>query len=76
MGHLKFKRKVQEAWTKRVNGDLMQILWNKLKEIKITIKDLNIHLAAHQQHLEDTKKILEVMQARLVVSHANDQLYE
>lgn len=47
MNHTKFKKRAQEAWYKKITGDPIQIVWTKLKAVKVAIKELNKYLAAY-----------------------------
>lgn len=47
------------------------VVWNKLKKIKIALKDLNNYMAAYSYKLTQARQQLETVQA-----HITTQLYD
>lgn len=74
--HLIFKGLVQRVWQRPIGDDAMQVLWNKLKQLKVEWKELNTYIALYAQKLNQARKQLKIVQAQIATSLFEPTLYE
>ncbi|WMV18813.1 hypothetical protein MTR67_012198 [Solanum verrucosum] len=58
-----FKDIVQKVWRRAIKGDAVTIIWARLKQLKVELKDLNKVMASYTTKLNKAKHRLEVIQA-------------
>lgn len=65
MDHQDFKNIVKQVWKRSLRGDTITIIWTRLKQLKVELKDINKLMAAYTQKLNQVRQRLEVIQANI-----------
>ncbi|KAH0642061.1 hypothetical protein KY290_033665 [Solanum tuberosum] len=71
-----FGRLVDESWQKQTRGTAMVRLWQKLKYVKLGLKNLNSYMASYGQKLIQVRHELELTQISLVINPLYPRLIE
>lgn len=55
MDHADFAGIVEKVWNQEVNGGNMHRVWNKLKDLKTELKELNTYMASYKLQLNKAR---------------------
>ncbi|XP_075096574.1 uncharacterized protein LOC142174641 [Nicotiana tabacum] len=76
MDHADFAGIVEKVWNQEVNGGNMHRVWNKLKDLKTELKELNTYMASYRLQLNKSRQKLEAIQSELKHKHMDQRLID
>ncbi|XP_075074369.1 uncharacterized protein LOC142161975 [Nicotiana tabacum] len=76
MDHADFAGIVEKVWNQKVNGGNMHRVWNKLKDLKTELKELNTYMASYRLQLNKARQKLEAIQSELKHKHMDQRLID